>query len=129
MERQRKLGGKVDAAIGGREIADRGLRSFSTECSRCAQAGGNDILEKQRYPRLPDLDDALVDRVKEREKWLITIIDVIQHFAPPRISAWGGVCSLFRVTEARGYDVDAEKYEGSGAQVGRKHPLFEPRGI
>ena len=28
------------------------------------------------------------------------------------------------MTEAQGYDVDAEKYEGSGAQVGRTHPLF-----
>ena len=29
MERRRKLGARVDAAIGGRGIADRGLRSFS----------------------------------------------------------------------------------------------------
>ena len=75
-------------------------------------------------------NDALVDGVKEREKWLITIIGVTQYSAAPRISAWGGVCSSFLATEARGYDVDAEKYEGSGAQVGRKqHHLFEPRGI
>ena len=63
------------------------------------------------------------------DKCLIPIIGVTQHFAPPRISAWGGVCSLFRVTRAREYDVDAEKYEGSGVRVGRKHPLFEPRGV
>ena len=59
----------------------------------------------------------------------MTIIGVTHNVAPPRISAWGGACSLFRVTEARGYDVDAEKYEGSGAQVGRKLRLFEPREI
>ena len=29
MERRRKLGARADAAIGGCEIADRGLRSFS----------------------------------------------------------------------------------------------------
>ena len=104
-------------------------RIIPTECKRCAQADGDHIPKKQRYPRLPDLDNALVVGVKEREMWPIPIIGVTQHFASPRISGWGGVCSVFRVTEARGYDADAEKYEGSGAKVGREHCLFEAREI
>ena len=65
--------------------------------------------------------------------WPIPVIGVTQHFAPPRITAWGGVCSWVCVDGGtgirRGHDMGAEKYEGSGAQVGRKHALFEARGI
>lgn len=88
MERRRKLGARVDAAIGGCEIADfKTDNSHRAECKSCAQVDGDHIPKKQRYPRLRDLDNALVVGVKEREMWPIPIIGVTQHFALPRISA------------------------------------------